>query len=56
MPDISDLLGGANGGAYEKVELRTGPPVDYVAEKLHPSLEQLHSACRRCKKQLRTTG
>lgn len=32
-----------NDGAYEKQELRTGPPLDYVAEKFRRSLEMTHS-------------
>ena len=31
-----------NDGAYEKEELRTGPPLSYVAEKLRRSLELTH--------------
>jgi len=32
-----------NGGAYEQSELRTGPPLSYVAEKLRHSLAALHA-------------
>ncbi len=31
-----------NGGAYECEETRTGPPLEYVAEKLRRTLEALH--------------
>ena len=31
-----------NDGAYEADELRTGPPLDYVAEKFRHNLEALH--------------
>ncbi len=31
-----------NGAAYEKREVRTGPPLSYVAEKLQTSLRILH--------------
>jgi len=50
MPDMGEYLIGANGGAYERKELRTGPPLDYVAEKLSLSLEQLHNAWRAIEK------
>lgn len=33
----------SNDGAYVKSEERTGPPLDYVAEKLRRSLEAIHS-------------
>ncbi len=35
-----------NGQAYQKTEIRTGPPLDYVAEKLRSSIEMLHEAIR----------
>ena len=34
----------ANGPAYQRPELRVGPPLDYVAEKLRRSLEHQHRA------------
>jgi hypothetical protein len=37
-----ELFRSPNGGAYEKQELRTGPPLDYVAEKYRSSLEMTH--------------
>ena len=32
-----------NDGAYEKTEERTGPPLEYVAEKLRRNLEVTHN-------------
>jgi hypothetical protein len=40
--DWGEILGDSNGPAYQKTELRSGPPLEYVAEKLCHSLEQLH--------------
>ena len=37
---------GPNGGAYEREETRTGPPLEYVAEKLRRTLETLHDELR----------
>ncbi len=37
-----EILGDSNGPAYQKTEVRSGPPLDYVAEKMRHSLEQLH--------------
>ena len=42
MDDLEDMFRPPNDGAYEKEELRTGPPLDYVAEKLRRSLELTH--------------
>jgi hypothetical protein len=33
MADIDDLFTPPNAGAYEKEELRKGPPLTYVGEK-----------------------
>jgi len=41
-----DLIRPPNDNAYEAKEVRTGPPLDYVAEKLGRSLETLHSLIR----------
>jgi len=38
-----DLFRSPNDGAYEKEEVRSGPPLDYVAEKFRRSLELTHS-------------
>ena len=38
------LPGPPNDGAYEADELRTGPPLSYVAEKFRHCLEGLHGA------------
>ena len=35
-----------NGNAYERSEIRTGPPLEYVAQKLHESLRSLHRTVR----------
>ena len=40
--DLEDMFRTPNDGAYEKEELRTGPPLDYVAEKLRRSFELTH--------------
>jgi hypothetical protein len=40
--DLNDILGDSNAGAYQKAELRQGPPLAYVSEKIRYSLEQLH--------------
>lgn len=46
-PDESnDFLRPPNDGAYETEEVRTGPPLDYVAEKFRRCLEGLHGAIR----------
>ena len=43
--DVDDgLPGPPNDGAYETDELRTGPPLSYVAEKFRYCLEGLHGA------------
>ncbi|MHB1308897.1 MAG: hypothetical protein ACYDC1_17695 [Limisphaerales bacterium] len=41
--DLPDGLTEPNDGAYLKTETRTGPPLEYVAEKLRACLETLHS-------------
>ncbi len=41
--DPDDLFRPPNDNAYETDEVRTGPPLDYVAEKLRHNLESLHS-------------
>ena len=40
--DPDDFLRPPNDNAYESDELRTGPPLDYVAEKIRHCLEGLH--------------
>jgi hypothetical protein len=37
-----EMFRGPNDGAYEKEEVRMGPPLDYVAEKFRRSMEQTH--------------
>lgn len=40
--DLPDGLTEPNDGAYTKTETRHGPPLEYVAEKLHSCLLSLH--------------
>ena len=40
--ELDEVVGDSNAGAYQKAELRQGPPLEYVAEKVRRSLEQLH--------------
>jgi hypothetical protein len=42
MADLDGVYGDPNGGAYEKTEVRTGPPLSYVSEKLRRALEEIH--------------
>jgi hypothetical protein len=46
MSDLDDLVTDPNGPAYERTEERTGPPLDYVAEKLGHCLHALHGQHR----------
>ncbi len=41
--DLDDLFRPPNGSAYETDEVRTGPPLEYVAEKVRHNLEATHS-------------
>lgn len=41
--NLPDGLTEPNDGAYLKTETRTGPPLEYVAEKLRACIEALHS-------------
>jgi hypothetical protein len=43
---LDETPGDPNSDAYQKTETRTGPPLDYVAEKLRSSLEMLHATVR----------
>ncbi len=43
MADIDDLFRDPNGSAYEAREVRTGPPLGYVGEKLANSLRAIHA-------------
>ncbi|HEY5541076.1 MAG TPA: hypothetical protein VIL41_06450, partial [Coriobacteriia bacterium] len=38
-----EILGDSNAGAYQRVEERTGPPLEYVAEKSRGAIEQIHA-------------
>ncbi len=49
MSDIDDLFTPPNAGAYEKREIRTGPPLDYIGEKLGMAVELAHRTYRRIK-------
>ena len=40
--ESEELFRGPNDNAYEKEEIRTGPPLDYVAEKFRRSMEMTH--------------
>lgn len=40
--DFDDLMRSTNGDAYQRKEVRVGPPLDYVGEKLKSSLEYHH--------------
>jgi len=40
--DYEDLFGHPDGASYLSTQTRTGPPLDYVAEKARGSLEFLH--------------
>ena len=44
--DLDDLFRGPNDNAYEKEQVRTGPPLQYVAEKFRNSLTGLHDVLR----------
>lgn len=44
MADIDDLFREPNGPAYEAREVRIGPPLGYVGEKLANSLRSIHAA------------
>ena len=44
MSDLSKYFADPNGPAYRTREHRSGPPLDYVAEKLHNALFELHAA------------
>ena len=44
--DSDDFFRPPNDNAFEKKEVRTGPPLSYVAEKSRHNLEALHSMIR----------
>jgi hypothetical protein len=41
--DLDEILGDSNAGAYQRVEERTGPPLEYVAEKSRNTIEAIHT-------------
>lgn len=49
MPGIDDMIPGSNAGAYEKEEIRVGPPLSYVGEKLRMTVECVYESCRKLK-------
>lgn len=44
MDGLDDLFRDPNGPAYQKRQTRTGPPLEYVAEKLSIALTELYRA------------
>jgi hypothetical protein len=46
MANIDDLFTPPNAAAYEKEELRKGPPLTYVGEKTRIALYHIHGLCR----------
>ena len=47
LHSLGDLFSEPNGPAYQKTETRTGPPLEYVGEKLRSCLRDLHGLNRR---------
>ena len=43
MSEIDNLVGDSNNGAFRKNEIRNGPPLSYVAEKVRISIETIYS-------------
>ncbi len=41
---IDDLFSEPNGSAIQRTELRTGPPLDYIAEKVQNAIKHIHRA------------
>jgi len=46
LESLGDLFSDPNGPAYQKTETRTGPPLEYVGEKLRSCLCDLHGLNR----------
>ena len=46
MEGLDDVFGEPNGPAYESRQTRTGPPLEYVSEKLGNALKHLHRTVR----------
>ena len=44
--EIDDNILQPNAGAFEKDEVRSGPPLSYIAEKLRGALESAHEVWR----------
>ena len=52
MSEIDDLTGDSNNGAFRKNEIRNGPPLSYVAEKVRISIETIHGIYYKAKNRL----
>lgn len=50
--DSNEFFRPPNDNAYEREELRTGPPLTYVAEKSRRCLESLHSLIREIQRRI----
>lgn len=44
--DLKGIFGSPNGSAYETAEVRIGPPLDYIAEKLRTAIVSAYNAVR----------
>ncbi len=42
MSNLSDYMKDPNGPAYRKEEIRNGPPLEYVSEKIRNALDEQH--------------
>lgn len=49
--DVDDQMRGSNDGAYEKEQMRVGPPLEYVAEKLRHGIEATHHVLAELRRQ-----
>ena len=54
MSDLSKYFQDPNGPAYRKQETRSGPPFDYVGEKLRNALFELHGLLKTAQRVRRT--
>lgn len=50
MAEEDDEFRGPNDNAYEKPQVRVGPPLEYVAEKLRHAIEATHHLLRHLRK------
>lgn len=44
--DLSDFVGDSNGPAFQREEVRTGPPLEYVSGKAESALLAMHEVFR----------